>query len=68
MTKYIFEPITEVVLATFKENSNGIDRSEEFPNGLTARLTVTASSEEECLAIRGMVTHHPSWQLVGTEE
>jgi hypothetical protein len=68
MTKYIFEPITEVVLATFKENSNGIDRSEEFPNGLTARLTVTANSEEECLAIRGMVTHHPSWQLVGTEE
>lgn len=68
MTKYIFEPITEVVLATFKENSNGIDRSEEFANGLTARLIVTANSEEECLAIRGMVTHHPSWQLVGTEE
>ena len=51
MTKYIFEPITEVVLATFKENSNGIDRSEEFPNGLTAKLIVTANSEEECLAI-----------------
>lgn len=68
MTKYIFEPITEVVLETFKLNSNGLDRSEEFPNGLTAKLIVTANSEEECLAIRGMITHHPSWTLVGTEE
>lgn len=68
MTKYIFEPITEVVLQTFKENSNGLDRSAEFPNGLTAELIVTASSEEECLAIRGMITHWPSWSLVRTEE
>jgi hypothetical protein len=68
MTKYIFEPITEVVLQTFRENANGLDRSEEFPNGINAKLIVTANSEEECLAIRGMVTHYPSWQLIGTEE
>jgi len=68
MPKYTLKPIDETVFQIYKENSNGVDRSLEFPNGLTAELIVTASSEEECLAIRSMVTHYPSWEIVSVEE
>lgn len=68
MAKYKLKPIDEVVFKTFSENSNGMDRREEFPKGLTAELIVTADSEEECLAIRGMITHYPSWEIVSVEE
>ena len=67
MSKFIYEPIDEVVHELYRENTNGIDRSSEFPNGLTAELHVTASSVEEALQIRTMISHIDSWKLVREE-
>ena len=68
MPKYTLRPIDAVVFETYKENSNGLDRTAEFPHGLSAELTILASTEEECLAIRTMITHYPSWEVISVEE
>jgi hypothetical protein len=68
MPKFIYKPIDEVVHNLYKENTGGIDRSGDFPNGLTAELCVTADSEEEALQIRIMISHIDSWELVRKED
>lgn len=68
MAKYVFKPIDDVVHSLYTEMSNGLDRREEFPNGLTAELHVTADNDSECEQIRIMISHLPSWELVRKED
>ena len=67
MPKYIYKPVDAEVYKLYAENSGGVDRSNDFPNGLTAELHVIASSEEEALQIRTMITHTPSWEFLKEE-
>lgn len=68
MPKYIYKPIDAEVHKIYIENSGGIDRTADFPNGLTAELCVTADSEEEALQIRIMISDIRSWELSRIEE
>jgi hypothetical protein len=62
MPKYIYKPIEERVYEVYKEHTS-VDRSGDFPNGLTAELCVTADSEEEALQIRIMISDITAWEL-----
>lgn len=68
MPKYTYKPIDAEVHKIYTENSGGIDRTGDFPNGLTAELCVIADSEEEALQIRIMISDIRSWELVKTED
>lgn len=62
MPKYIYKPIEERVYEVYKEHTD-VDKSADFPNGLTAELCVTADSEEEALQIRIMISDITAWEL-----
>jgi hypothetical protein len=68
VSKYVYKPIDEVVHSLYTEMSEGIDKRNDFPNGLTAELHVTADSDSESEAIRIMISHLPSWELVRKED
>ena len=64
MPKYIYKPVSENVFNVWKEN---VGKDSEFinswPEGIPVELCVTASDENECLNIRNLLTHNPSWKL-----
>lgn len=69
MPKYTFAPSYEKHLALYKENAGeNVESIPVVPNGLNAVLVVTADNEEECIAIRNMISHSPSWELISEEE
>ena len=68
MPKYTFKPDYERVAALYRENAGPDIPIPETPNGLNAVLVVTAENEAECLSIRNMITHSPSWELISEEE
>jgi hypothetical protein len=68
MPKYTLKPITDVVIKTYQENSNGDTKADAFSAGIPAELIIVAKNEDELLDIRSIITHYPSWEIVNTEE
>jgi cell division protein FtsX len=68
MPKYTFKPNYETVVNLYKENAGEDAQLPETPNGLNAILIVTAENEDESTAIRNMITHSPSWELVEQQD
>jgi hypothetical protein len=68
MPKYTFKPNYDTVAALYRENAGPDIPLPETPNGLNAVLIVTAENEDECLSIRNMITHSPSWELISEDQ
>lgn len=69
MPKYTYKPNYEKHLELYKENAgDNHDMIPLVPNGLNATLTVTAEDDEECMSIRNMISHSPSWELLSVED
>jgi hypothetical protein len=69
MPRYTFKPNYEKHLELYKENAGeNSDMIPLVPNGLNALLIVTAEDDEECISIRNMISHSPSWELISTED
>jgi hypothetical protein len=69
MPRYTYKPNYEKHVELYKQNAGeDVETIPSVPNGLNAILVVTAEDDEECISIRNMITHSPSWELISTED
>jgi len=68
MPKYTYKPIYESHIELYKENAGEDAHHPDLPSDLNATLIVVAENDEECLSIRNVISHSPSWELISVEE
>lgn len=67
MPKYTLKPIPSVVVETYRANTEGGTKADQFIDSVPAELIINAENEEHLLDIRSVITHYPSWEIVGVE-